>query len=139
MAGKFAGLSASEAPVKMIVLNPLTSEPLKRKDTGEECWIEGFASQSKKGAEIDRELTTKALRRRVPRMSAKDIEESVTEKLGRLVTGWSLALLDGTPITEPATPENAAELFSDVRWLRDQWSTWVNDLGNFPASPSPTS
>jgi|KBSMisStandDraft_5_1062788.scaffolds.fasta_scaffold1099441_1 hypothetical protein len=138
MAGKFAGLSLAEAPVKMTILNPTTGEPLKRRD-GEECWIEGFASQSKRGQEIDREQTTKALRRRVPRMSARDLDEGVAEKLGKLTTGWSLALLDGTPIDEPWSPENAIELFTDTKWLRDQWASWVNDLGNFQPSPSPTS
>jgi hypothetical protein len=139
MAGKFAGLSLAEAPVKMPILNPTTAEPLKRSDTGEECWIEGFASQSKRGQEIDREQTTKALRRRVPRMSARDLEEGVAEKLGKLTTGWSLARLDGTPFDEPWSHENAIELFTDTKWLRDQWASWVNDLGNFQPSPSPTS
>lgn len=139
MAGKFAGLASSETPERMSVVNPVTGEILLRKDTGDECWIEGHASQSRRGVEIDRELTTKALRRRVPRMSARDVEDGVNEKLGKLVTAWNLALLDGTPIEEPCTAENATELFTDVRWLRDQWSTFVNDLGNFPTSPSHTS
>jgi hypothetical protein len=139
MAGKFAGLSLAENAVRMTVLHPYTAEPLKREDTGEECWIEGYASQSKRGQEIDREQTTKALRRRVPRMSAKDLDEGVVEKLGKLTTGWNLALLDGTPIDEPWSEQNAIELFTDTKWLRDQWATWVNDLGNFQPSPSPTS
>jgi hypothetical protein len=138
MAGKFEGLATAEAPVRMTVLHPSTGDVLKRSD-GTECWIEGYASQSKRGSEIDREINTKALRRRVPRMSARDLDENVIEKLGKLTTGWNIAMLDGTPIEEPWSTENAIELFTDVRWLRDQWATWVNDLGNFPTTPGPIS
>lgn len=139
MASKFSGLSTSDAPGRMMIINPVTGDPLILKDTGEECWIELYPAQSKRGSEIDRELTTKVLRKRVQRMSAKDIDENVVAKLGMLTTGWSLALLNGEPLAVECTPENATELYTDVRWLRDQVSAYVNDLGNFQPTPPGTS
>ncbi len=139
MAGKFSGLATSDAPGRMTVIHPVTNDPLTLNSTGEECWIEAYPSQSKRGSEIDRELTTKVLRKRVQRMSAKDIDENVVAKLGMLTTGWKLALLNGEPLDVECTPENATELYTDVRWLRDQISTFVNDLGNFQPTPSGTS
>ena len=139
MASKFSGLSTSDAPGRMTVINPVTNDPLVRADTNEECWIEAYPAQSRRGSEIDRELTTKVLRKRVQRMSAKDIDDNVIQKLGMLTTGWSLALLNGEPLGVECTPENAVELYTDVRWLRDQVSAWVNDLGNFQPTAPPIS
>jgi hypothetical protein len=139
MAGKFLGLSTSDAPSRMTVIHPVTNDPLILTATGEECWIEAYPAQSKRGSEVDRELTTKVLRKRVQRMSAKDIDENVVAKLGMLTTGWKLALLNGEPLDVECTPENATELYTDVRWLRDQVSAFVNDLGNFQPTPSGTS
>jgi len=129
--GKFAGLQISEAPARMTLMNPWDPEPIVRRDTGEECWIELHPSQSDTGRAVDRKLLDKTLRRRVQRAAAKDIEANVIEKLAHLTKAWSLAMPDGTPINEPCTPENAMALYSDVQWLRDQVSNFVNDLGNF--------
>jgi hypothetical protein len=136
---KFAGLQISEQPARMIVMSPWEPEPIVRKDTGEECWIDLHPSQSTIGRAIDRRLLDKTLRRRTQRAGAKDIEQNVIEKLAHLTKAWSLAMPDGTPIDEPCTPENALALYTDVQWLRDQVSNFVNDLGNFRPTPSENS
>ena len=136
---KFAGLQISEAPARMTVMNPWEPEPIVRSDTGEECWIEMHPAQSTIGRAIDRRLLDKTLRRRTQRATAKDIEQNVIEKLAHLTTGWSLAMPDGTPIDEPCTPENALALYTDVQWLREQVSSFANDLGNFRTTPSENS
>jgi hypothetical protein len=136
---KFAGLAVPETPARMTVISPWDPDPIVRSDTGEECWIELYPSQSEVGRLVDRKLLDKNLRRRVQRMSAKDIEANVVEKLAGLTKAWCLAMPDGTPIDEPCTPENALAIYSDVQWLRDQVSTFVNDLGNWRPTLSQTS
>jgi hypothetical protein len=136
---KFAGLAGPEAPARMTVISPWDPDPIVRNDTGEECWIELYPSLSEVGRQVDRKLLDKNLRRRAQRMSARDIEANVVEKLAGLTKAWSLAMPDGTPIDEPCTAENAIAIYTDVQWLRDQVSTFVNDLGNFRPTPSQTS
>lgn len=134
MAGKFSGLATSDAPARMTVIHPSTGEPLKRNDTGEECWIEAHPSDGKRGAAIDAELLTRRLRRRVQgTITANEVEKGTVAKLAMLTTGWSLALLDGTPIDVPYSEEDAIELYSmdNGRWLRNQLATFVGELGNF--------
>lgn len=139
MASKFAALQVSEAPVRMTIISPNTGDPVIRTDTNQEAWIELLPADGEFGAQIDRRIQDKILRRRVPRMSSKDIDNNVLEKLGHLTKAWSLAAPDGSPIDIQCTPENATELYTDVRWLRLQVSSFVNDLGNFQPTPSENS
>jgi hypothetical protein len=134
---KFSGLTVSEQPARMTVMHPIDLEPLVNKETKEECWIELLPTQGAAGALIDRQITDKALRRRVQRLTAKDVETNAIDKLAQLTSAWSLAELDGTPIKSPCTTENAAEMYAVVRWLRDQVATFTADLGNFQPTASP--
>jgi hypothetical protein len=129
--GKFDGLTVSEAPARMTILNPVTGDPVVRKDTGEEAWIELHPNESEVGARIEREITTKALRRRVQALRGRDLEENTIAKLAGLTINWNLALLDGSHIDLACTPDNAEQVYKDVRWLRNQVAAFVNDLGNF--------
>jgi hypothetical protein len=127
----------SEAPARMTLYGP-NGEPIVRNvsnGTSEECWIELYPSQSEVGRAIDRRLLDKALRRRTTRASARDVEQNVLEKLVHLTKAWSIAMPDGTPIDEPCTPDNVMVIYSGVQWVRDQVSNFVNDLGNFQATP----
>jgi hypothetical protein len=123
----------------MTLISPNTGDPIIRKDTNEEAWIELLPSDSEFGAQIDRRIQDKIMRRRVPRMSTKDLDNNILDKLGQLTKSWSLAAPDGSPIEIPCTPENATELYTDVRWLRLQVSAFVNDLGNFQPTLSENS
>lgn len=136
---KFAGLVAKDGPARMTVINPWTAEPLVRNGEEEECWIELHSPQSDLARALDRRLLDKALRRRNARASVRDVEQNVIEKLAGLTKAWSMALLDGTPMDEPCNAENAAILYTDVLWLREQVSNFVNDLGNFRTTPSENS
>lgn len=139
MASKFSGLKVSEEIGRMTIVDPVNLEPLVNKATGEACWIDLYPAQSDRGYAADRRINEKIIRRRVQRMTARDVEENTTEKLGMLTCGWSIALLDGTPVNVPCTPENAIELYTDVRWLRDQVATFAADLGNFQPKSLPNS
>jgi hypothetical protein len=138
MAGKFAGLQLEEAAARMTVIHPIELTPLLDRD-GNECWVELLPAEGKQGALIDRKASDKLLRRRVQRMTAKDIEENTIAKLAGLTKNWKLALLDGTPLPVPCTEENAVEVYTEVRWLRNQVATFANDLGNFQTTSSETS
>lgn len=134
---KFPGLTISEQPARMTVMHPIDLEPIINKETGAECWIELLPTQGAAGALIDRQITDKALRRRVQRLTGKDVESNAIDKLAQLTKAWSIAELDGTPIKTPCTTENAAELYGIVRWLREQVATFTADLGNFQPTSSP--
>jgi len=134
---KFSGLTISEQPARMTVMHPIDLEPILSKETGEECWIELLPTQGAAGVIIDRQITDKALRRRVQRLTAKDVESNAVDKLAQLTKAWKICELDGTPIRAACTPENAAELYGAVRWLREQVATFAADLGNFQPTSSP--
>lgn len=65
-------------------------------------------------------------------------EENVTI-LTSCVVGWTIPSLDGQPF--PFTPENAARLFTDRRfiWLRDPALAFIQGDGNFLSDSSSNS
>lgn len=136
---KVAGFVVKDGPARMTVMNPWTGEPIVRNGEEEETWIELHSPQSDLARAVDRRLLDKALRRRNARATAKDVEQNVIEKLAGLTKAWSLGMPDGTPFDEPCNAENAIILYTDVLWLREQVSNFVNDLGNFLKTPSENS
>lgn len=136
MVKKFAGLAVAEQSARMTIQHPVTLEPLVNKVTKEECWIEMMPLNGERGQAIDRQITDRQLRRRVQRLTAKDVEANATERLAHITLGWSICNLDGEPIRTPFTPETAMEVYSEVRWLRDQVATFAADLGNFQPTSS---
>jgi len=139
--GKMAALSVPEAPAKLMLRNPYDGEPIVRNDNSEECWIEFHPSQSKFGQNVDRRLMDDNIRLRNQgrRMNAREIQDNVCKKLAMLTTNWCLAMLDGTPVDEPCNVENAHFYYTEVEWLREAASSFVNDLGNFRPTPSESS
>jgi hypothetical protein len=138
---KFSGLSIGvDQPSKMLILHPVTRQPLRNKDTGEESWIEVLSMGSKVGREHDRSVTDKQLKMRNRRLTADEFEGDMTEKLARLTKGWSLVTLEGDPIDVPFSVANARELYAmaELVWLREQVNDWASDLGNFQTGASPS-
>jgi hypothetical protein len=135
MASKFAALGFKEAPARMTILHPVTLRPLVNSMTGEEAYIDLLPAQSQVGTAADRDTQDSYLRLR-RRVTAEDTEKATTLKLGKLTVGWSLALLNGAPLDIPCTPDNAMDLYGEIRWMRDQVSSFVTDLGNFPSNTS---
>jgi hypothetical protein len=139
MPKKFAGFAFSEQSARMTVQHPVTLEPLVNKDTGEECWVELLPLNGERGNAIDRQITDKQLRRRVQRLTAKDVEGNAIERLAGVTLNWMLCDLNGNPMRLPFSTDLAAEVYGEVRWLRDQVATFAADLGNFQSTSSGTS
>jgi hypothetical protein len=134
-----AGFAMPEAPARMTLLNPANGDAIVHEDTGEEAWIELHPAQSAVGRAIDRRIIDKNLRRRVQRLSMKDLDANVVDKLAHLTQAWSLAYPNGKPIDLVCNPDNAAFVYDGVPWMREQVSNFVNDLGNFLTTPSTNS
>ena len=100
MPKKFAGLAISEQSAKMSVLDPVNLEPIVNKVTGEECWIEVLPINGERGQAIDRQITDRALRRRVQRLTVRDVDSNAVERLANVTVGWCLANLCGDPHAE---------------------------------------
>jgi hypothetical protein len=139
---KFAGLGlAVEAPARMTILHPATGQPLRNAQTGEPAWIDLLSADSPAARAHQREAQNRRLKARARSVTAEMLEADGTDLLAALTKGWQLVTLDGAPIVEPCTPENARELYAapELAFIRRQVDEFVADLGNFPAkttSPS---
>ncbi len=135
---KFAGLGLSvDAPARMTIQNPITGQPVRNAETGEEGWIDFLSASGAVGRAHDRMVTDRRIKQG-RRIKAEEIDADTVEKIAKLTKGWSLVLLDGTPLAVECTQANARELFSmtETAWLLDQAATFVADLGNFPQAVS---
>jgi hypothetical protein len=136
---KFSGLGIGvETPSRMTILHPVSRQPLRDAESGEEAWIDLLSMNSKVGRDHDRAVTDKQLKMRNRRLSAEEFEADLTEKLAKLTRGWNLLTLDGTPIEVPFSLAVSRELYSEpeMSWLRDQVNDFTSDLGNFQMGAS---
>ena len=141
MSSKFAGLAlAVEAASRLILIHPVTRQPLRNADTSEEAWIDLLSSSSGVGRAHDRAVSDRVIRMRGQRYTAEQAEADLVEKLAKLTQGWELVALDGAPLGVEFSAANARELYAlpELAWLREQVVEFINDLGNFrpPASRS---
>jgi hypothetical protein len=139
MTSKFAGFAFGgvDEPTRMIIRHPVTRQPIRNAETGEEAWIDLLAAKGAVGRAYDRAMTDKFLKLRGQRYTADESDSDVTEKLAKLTKAWSLVLPDGTPVEMECTTANAREFYSfpEAWWLREQVAEFVAELGNFlPAS-----
>lgn len=139
---KFAGLGlATDVASRMIIMHPVTGQPLRNLATGQEAYLELLSRDSTAARRADRAITDKQLRSRARRLTAEELEGDRIEKLAKLTKGWSLATLDGAALDVPFSEATARELYAEptMAWLRDQAQTWSDDLGNYAAAPSTSS
>lgn len=135
---KFSGLGlAVDAPARMMITNPVTGQPLRNRETGEDGWIDLLSASGTVGRAHDRVVTDRRIKlgRRV---KAEEIDGDTVEKIAKLTKGWSLLLLDGTPLAVECNLANARELYglTETAWLLEQAAAFVADLGNFPPDAS---
>jgi len=138
---KFSGLELEvEQPFRLILLHPITRQPLRNGD-GREAYIDHYSADS----EIARKHQRAVQRRRLAmrgrlKITPEELEAEATEVLAALTVGWHLVGLKGDPIDTPFTTENARELYSDPRvaWLREQLDESAADRANFSKGSSTT-
>jgi hypothetical protein len=138
LGGKFGGLAlAVDVAMRMSILHPITRQPLRDKD-GNDCWIDLLAAESSVGRAHDRFTIDNQIRVGAKRLTAEQIDASLTEKLSKLTKAWKLASLDGEPLDVECTPANARELYAiqELSWLRSAVLEFAVELGNFRPAAS---
>ena len=146
---KFAGLGiaaiGAEEPYRMVILHPITNQPLKINGAPEgedEAYIDILSSDSETARKHHRSVGNARISRRTrSKTKFEEYEQSDYELLAKLTKGWRLATLDGAPIDLPATYKNALELYQlpDCAWLMEQVNTAAADRALFLKASSTSS
>ena len=139
---KFSALSLDvEKPARMIVVHPVSRQPLRSVDGKIEAFIDIFSADSEAARKHQRNVSRRRLAMRGRgRVTPEEMEADSVELLAAVTAGWSLLSLDGSPIDVSFSLEAARELYADpsVAWLRDQVDEFASERGNFSkASPKP--
>ena len=127
---KFAALALNPAG-RMLIVHPVTKKPLVDRG-GQQAYIDLHSADSEAARKWRHALTNKRLDAKVARMpSAEETEAEAFSFLAAMTTGWYLLDTEGQPIDVPFTADNAAELYREVPWLRDQVDAYLGDRANF--------
>lgn len=136
---KFGGLElAVETPIHLVLVHPVTRQPLRDKD-GKEAYIDHFSGDSELARKHQRAVQRRRLAMRGRgKITPEEIEAEGNDLLAALSTGWYLVSLDGKPIDVPFTIENARELYAapGLLWIREQVDESASDRGNLSAASS---
>jgi hypothetical protein len=131
---KFAGLSLPvDTTAKMMILHPLTQQPLADKN-GNEAFIELFSKDSQRARAFNRNATQRKLDMRGrATVSVVSIENENFGLAAELTKGWMLVDLAGQVIDVDCTTVNARELYADpsMTWLYEQVDAFTGARGNF--------
>lgn len=141
MSSKFAALElAVEKHGRMIINHPITAQPLRPKDGGDEpAYIDLFSADSPIAKKNNRNLMRNRLNMRGKgKLTPEQLEAEAIDLLVSLTVGWKLLALDGSPLDVPFTQENARELYASeaMSWLREQVDAYTSDRGNFSQASS---
>lgn len=136
---KFAALELPvEKPFRMVIVHPITRQPIRDKD-GQDAYIDHYSADS----DIARKHQRAVLKRRLnmrgrAKLDPVEIEAEGVELLAALTTGWHLVSLDGEKIDVPFSQENARELYanSGVAYIKEQLDESASDRGNFSRASS---
>lgn len=136
---KFAGLALEvETPQRMIVVHPVTRQPLRDGD-GKEAYVDLYSGDSEAAARHERTVLQRQLAARVRGApSADEVEADAIDLLSALTVGWYLVDPWGNPVGLDFTPEAARELYAlrAAKWLREQVDQYIGNRANFfKASP----
>ncbi len=136
---KFAGLALEvEKPSRMIIVHPVTRQPLRDAD-GAEAYIDLFSGDSEQARRHQRAVQRRRLAARGRgKITPEELEAEGVELLAAITAGWRLVALDGDTLDVEFSVTNARELYAEpaMQWLRDQVDEFASDRGNFSkASP----
>lgn len=140
--GKFSALALDvEKPGRMMIVHPVSRQPLRDKD-GKESYIDLFSGDSDTARKHQRAVTRRRLAMRGRgKLTPEELEAEAVELLAALTTGWYLLDFGGEVIDVPFSQENARELYGDnaVSWIREQVDEYTADRGNFSRALSTSS
>ncbi len=142
MSNKFAALELeTEKPGRMVVVHPITRQPLKDAE-GAESYIDLYSSDSSIARKYDRSVFRQRLNMRGRgKVQPEQIEAEGVGRLAALTAGWYLVDLKGTPLEVSFSDDNAREIYgaTQVAWLREQVEEYTTDRENFSKASSSTS
>lgn len=138
---KFGALElAVDQPFRMVIVDPVSRQPVRMKDNPEEvAYIDHYSADSDIARKHQRAVARKRLAMRGRgKISPEELEAEAVELLAMLSTGWNLIARDGTKIDVPFSQENARELYANaaVSWIREQLDESAADRGNFSKGSS---
>ena len=122
-----------EEPTRLDIRHPATGELLKYgKDDSKTMHLLVFGRDSDTYRKHQRKLLDKRLKEqqkfRQIKMTAAQLEDEGIEQLA-IVTVGGAVFLDGKEVA--IDQNNAAELYREYPWIREQVDAWVEDRGNF--------
>ena len=136
---KFASLAlAVEKPARMVIVHPLTREPMLLPDKSE-AFIDLYSGDSLVAQKHNRAVQQRRLdMRRSSKITAQEIETETIELLAALTAGWRLVDLGGNPLDVPFTEQDARDLYAEpgLAWLREQVNVFAADRANFSKASS---
>ena len=127
-------LSVSPEPQRMVVRHPVTNE-----NTDIEIFLVGLDSPVA-AAEVQRktqERLNRGLSRGRVRVSVEELEHDQIALLVKCTKGWQNVELNGQPLSH--SDANAATIYREYRWLREQVDEFLSERANFLGNSSPNS
>jgi hypothetical protein len=139
---KFSGMALEvEKPQRMVLMHPVTNQPL-RDEAGREACIDLYSADSQAALRHNRAVQRRHLnaRGRV-KLTPEELEANRVEFLAALTVGWHLVDLAGKHVAVDCNTENARDLYSNpaLSWVRDQVDEFTGDRGNFSPALSSSS
>lgn len=139
---KFSALAMEvDKPSRMVIVHPVSRQPLRDKD-GKEAHIDLFSADSEIARKQQRAVSRKRLAMRGRgKLTPEELEAEGVELLAALTTAWHLLDFNGGKIDVPFSQENARELYAEsaLSWIREQVDEFVADRGNFSKALSSSS
>ena len=118
--------AAADRGADMHLEHPVSGAPLLT-DAGEPITIRLLGNDSREFRAAIGELAEKQAGKR--RQSLDAAEAHSCELLARLTTGWHGLVFNGETLS--FTRENAARLYRERPWIREQADRFIGDRGNF--------
>lgn len=101
----------------------------KDEEPGRPMTITGYGSDSNVYRRIQADMVRKQKGKRNQKLQPEEIQDAVTEQLASVITGWTEFEKDGEPFL--FSKENAIDLLTEYKWIREQWAEFINDRANF--------
>ena len=112
---------------KVKITNPVTGEVLVC-DDGTEMFIEVYGADSKRYRKIQADISRERSNKRNQKLSPEQIDELVTDQLASCVASWNIEYDGDKPVY---SKDMAIEIFTEVRWIREQVAEGINDRAGF--------
>lgn len=118
--------AAADRGADMKLEHPVTGAPLLT-DAGEPITIRLLGNDSREFRAAIGDLAEKQAGKR--RQSLDAAEAHSVELLARMTTGWHGIVFGGEDL--PFTRDNAARIYRERPWIREQVDKFIGDRGNF--------